>query len=193
MIRWLIFRFTPSLRANSSTVLIASAGPPIGVRGVDLVVAVPGNRNDRVTRDRQPSRCAAADPPEHDRVRPAAGVVRVRTGLLGSLRPLVGAEDQHRVGRGQHVPARRQRRLRRVRHLAALDLGADDEQQQRQQQPGHDRGREIQKRALPGQTAAVPPAPTGAAVAIGARPVGRETEVLLAAQARFQSPRGPDL
>ena len=53
-----------------------------GVGGVDLVRAVAGDRDERVARDRQPAGDAAADPPQHQRVRPAAGVVRVGARLV---------------------------------------------------------------------------------------------------------------
>ncbi len=138
MMMWLIL--TP---VNASTVLIASAGAPVGVGGVDLARAVSGDRRHGVPRNRQPPGGAAPDPPQHHRVRAAAGVAGVGPGLLGADRPLIGAEDQHGVGRGQHVAPGAQRRAGRARQIALLDLRADDEQHEREQQPGHHRDGDV--------------------------------------------------
>ena len=104
-----------------------------------FVSPCPGMLATRVARDRQPPGRAAADPPQHQRVRAAPRIVGVGARLLGALRSLVGADDQDRVGRRQHVPAGGERRLRRGRKIALLDLRADDEQHEREQQPGYNR------------------------------------------------------
>ena len=55
----------------------------VGVGGVDLARAVTGDRRHRVARDREPPGGAAADPPQHDRVRADARVAGVGARLLG--------------------------------------------------------------------------------------------------------------
>ena len=96
-----------------STVRIASAGPPIRVGGVDLVLAVAGDVDDGVARDRERRVVAAADPHQQDRVRARRLADLVRARLLGALGARVGAEHEDRVRRGQRVAARRRARCRR--------------------------------------------------------------------------------
>src|SRR5207248_6992296 len=98
---------------------------------VDLAHAVAWNLRDGVSWDREPPRDPAAHAPEHHRVRVAAGHVVVRSRLLGpgpGPWPLVGAENENRVGGGEHVAARRERLGRGGGKADALGPGADHEQ-----------------------------------------------------------------
>src|SRR5215213_1735221 len=124
----------------------------------------------------------AAAAPEHDRVR-AARAAGVRARLLRALWARVGAEDQDRVGRERHRAGGSQRGFRLVGDLALLDLSADEEQHEREREPGADRERDPQQHA-PGGDAAVataqarqpPAAPraAGTAIAASARAVGEQ-------------------
>ena len=77
--------------------------PADRVGGVDLVLAVAGDVDDGVARDRERRVVAAADPHQQDRVRARGLADLVRARLLGALRARVGAEDEDRVRRRQRV------------------------------------------------------------------------------------------
>ena len=136
----------------------------------------------------------AADAPQHDRVR-AARPAGVRARLLGALRTGVGAEDQDRVGRERQRAGGAERGLRLARDLALLDLRADEEQHERERQPGADRERDPQQHAAGGDAAAGAvarpsdaPAPRAAATRTAA-PVQLVEPGVLAAQALAQAAR----
>ena len=101
------------------------------VGGVDLVGAVAGDVDDRVARDREPRVLAAADAHQQDRVRAAA--VGRRAGLLGVLGPRVGAEHEDRVGAGQREAGAAEGDL--AAEVALLELGADQEEHEREGDP----------------------------------------------------------
>ena len=164
--------------------------PAVGVGGIDLAHAVAGDRGGRVPGDREPAGDPAADPPEHQRVRTAARVVGVGSGLLRADRALVGADDQDGVRRGEHVPARGQCRLGGGREVALVGLGADQEQHERQQQPGADRQRQVLQSPLPGPPAATRTAPAPARFAAGGLATGRlgQRDIVLTAQAGQEPP-----
>ena len=123
------------------TVLVASAGAAVGVGGVDLVAAVAGDV-DHVSRgiDRR------ADFPPPTRM---SMIVSERLGwpislAPGSLEFLVRAsEPSTRIvfGEVSVKPESLERAAGRVGDALALDLGGDQEQQQREQQPADDRTR----------------------------------------------------
>ena len=132
---WLISRPLPR---KPSTVSIISAGAAEGVGGVDLLDAVAG---DLGARRRAGSRaCARCRRPTWRSM-----IVSARPGpawLSSSESPLrcVGAEHEDRAAR-EEVAAARQRRLG-LADDALLELGADHEQHERQQQPAdHARAR----------------------------------------------------
>ena len=145
----------------------------VRVGRVDLGRAVPGNVRERVARDREAARGAAADPPQHHRVAAAARVRRVGARLLRAGRaagrcPRIRTLSAPNNMFGPDVSAS----LRRGREVAGLDLRADQEQHDRQQDPRQDRDAHVLEHALPRPRAAEQPslAPGLAAIAAaGAR------------------------
>ena len=90
-----------------------------GVGGVDLLRSVAGDVGQRVARDRQPRRLAAAVAHQHDRVGAARALL---------ARPAIRPDHEDVVGAREHVAAVVERPLHALGHLAGLDLGADHEQ-----------------------------------------------------------------
>ena len=108
---------------------------------VDLVAPVAGDVDDGVARDRELGAVAAAGAHEQDRVA-AARARGARSGLLRARRALVGAEDEGRLRLDDPDPAARQLGLRGGGHLVLVDLRRDEEEDQRQADPGHQRERQ---------------------------------------------------
>ena len=107
------------------------------VGGVDLLAPGAGDVDDRVARDRQAAVRAAADAHEQDRVRaPVAGRLRARLG--GVARAHVGAEHEDVVRRRGGIAGAAEQAVG-VGDLALLDLRADEEDEDRQRDPGDDR------------------------------------------------------
>ncbi len=106
------------------------------VGGVDLVGSEARGVDHQVARDRELRRLPAARADEHDRVRPLrAADVGARLGEAGNA--AVGAEDEDRGGLDQWEATARQRVLGRVAHGFRVDLGRDQKERERQQDPAH--------------------------------------------------------
>ena len=125
---------------------------------VDLVLAVAGDVDDGVARDRERRVVAAADAHQQDRVRARGLADLVRAGLLGALRAGVGAEHEDRVrARSACSRAPPSSASGGVGDLRRLDLRGDQEQHERDQQPGDERRRRSQRRTR--QTLIAPAGP----------------------------------
>ena len=108
---------------------------------VDLVAPVAGDVDDGVARDRELGAVAAAGAHEQDRVA-AAGARGARAGLLGPRRALVGAEDEGRLRLEDPDPAVGELGLRGGGHLVLVDLRGDEEEDEREADPGDQRERQ---------------------------------------------------
>ena len=138
------------------------------VGGVDLLQAVAGDFDDCVARDRQARRMPAAGADEHDRVRAAeAGGFCPR--FLAVLLASVRAQHEDVVDRCQRVAGRVEHAGDVRRQGGALEVRADEEQDERQHQPAEDEREQAEQDALGGHPAA--PAGAGTGTARSAAPI----------------------
>jgi len=147
-------------------------GPADGVRGIDLVGAVAGDGDDRVARHRQARGVAAAGADQQQRVGAARLADDVGAALVRAGRAGVGADDQDRVGAERQRAAVVELVLGLVGDLVLLDLGRDEEQDERQEQPPGDRDGQPQQHPLPRDRPALGAIALGPAQAVGARERG---------------------